>query len=151
MKNTRQGVSKLSLDTSIPTAVVRLFRQLNRVHNKALKPLGLSTVQAHILSALFTEGAMTSGNLQRRLAMGSSTLTGALDRMEKSGLVSRRPIPADRRASQLVPVAWNKARRERFLTLLTDTENTCLRGLTRRERGELLRLLSKLSSTIESP
>ena len=141
---------EIGLDNSVPTAVVRLFRQFNRVHNKALKPMGLSTVQAHILSALFLEGPMTSGTLQRRLAMGSSTLTGALDRMEKVGLVMRRPVPDDRRATQLVPVAWPKKKRERFLTLLRDTEDECLSSLTTAERTHLLRLLLKLSETVEA-
>ena len=139
----------IRLRDNVPNLVVRLFRQFNRAHNKALEPLGLSTVQAHVLAALFLEGPMTIGALQQLLAMGSSTLTGALDRMAKSGLVAREPVPGDRRASRIVPAMWPKKKRDRLLDVLADAENDCLRTLDSAERKELIRLLHKVSAGLE--
>jgi len=41
-----------------------------------------------VLSVLWLEGPLTIGELQAILALGSSTLTGTIDRMEKAGLVA---------------------------------------------------------------
>jgi DNA-binding MarR family transcriptional regulator len=144
-----RDITDIRLADSIPNAVVRLFRQFNRLHNVALKPTGLSTVQAHILSALFAEGPMTIGVLQQLLSLGSSTLTGALDRMEKQGLVARQPVPDDRRATQLVPAAWSKKRKSALFATLAAAEDACLAALSAKERRELLRLLTKLNAAHE--
>ena len=53
------------LKTSLANAVVRLFRLVNRVHNRKLKEIGISAEQAHVLTVLGVEGPMTIGRLQR--------------------------------------------------------------------------------------
>src|SRR6185295_17264334 len=89
---------------TLSNQVGQLFRRLARVHNRMLRPFEISAVQANILSILWESGAMTIGELQAELAIGSSTLTGAVDRMERVGLVRREDHPRDRRAIRLVPV-----------------------------------------------
>src|SRR5216110_2372951 len=91
------------LRASLGNALVRLFRLVNRAHGRALKPHEVSTEQAHILSILWIDGAMTIGRLQKLLALSSPTLTGAIDRMEAQGLVRRVPSPDDRRAMLIEP------------------------------------------------
>lgn len=117
-----------------------------RTYNKALTPFEISSVQAHILATLWIEGPMTIGELQARLMLGSSTLTGAIDRMEKATLVRRLPVEGDRRAYRLEPVAWPAKKAEGLLDTLADTEDQCFRGLTAAERKELARLLGKALS-----
>jgi DNA-binding MarR family transcriptional regulator len=51
------------LRASLGHAMVRLFRLINRLHNRNLKPHGVSTEQAHVLSVLWLRGAMTMGQL----------------------------------------------------------------------------------------
>lgn len=119
-----------------------------RAHNRALKRHEVSAVQAHILATLWIGGPMTIGELQAVLALGSSTLTGALDRMEKVGLMKRLPVPGDRRAFRLEPVAWPARRRDALLATLTETEDRCFAGLSESERRELSRLLDKALTSI---
>ncbi|HWM87021.1 MAG TPA: MarR family transcriptional regulator [Kofleriaceae bacterium] len=127
-----------------------MFRLSSRHFNKVLRSHGLSAVQAHILVLLWLEGPMTIGQLQRELAFGSSTLTGAIDRMEKSELVRRRPVPGDRRAFRLEPARWPAARRERLIEAITDTEAACYGALAPREQKQLLRLLGKVSASLQA-
>jgi DNA-binding MarR family transcriptional regulator len=128
---------------SISHRLGKLFRRMARVHNRALRPFGISAVQANILGLLWLEGGMTIGELQARLALGSSTLTGAIDRMEKLELVRRAPVAGDRRAFRLEPAAWPSKRREALLETLATTERELLADLTATERRELARLLDK--------
>ena len=127
---------------SLGNALVRLFRLVNRAHGRALKPHGVSTEQAHILSILWTEGPMTIGRLQRTLALSSPTLTGALDRMEAQELVRRVPSLEDRRVSLIEPRV-SVRQRARIEATLDGSEVRCFAALAPAEREELLRLLDK--------
>jgi DNA-binding MarR family transcriptional regulator len=137
------------LRSSIANAVVRLFRFVNRVHNRQLKPLGISAEQAHILTVLAVEGPMTMGKLQRLLALSSPTLTGAIDRLEAQELVRRVPSPDDGRAVLLEP-RLSARKRGQIDDAIEDGERVCFGVLTAKERKELLRLLDKCSAHLES-
>jgi DNA-binding MarR family transcriptional regulator len=120
-----------------------------RVHNRAVKGFEISAVQAHVLASLWLDGAATMGEIQNRLALGSSTLTGAIDRMERQGLVTRKAVPGDRRAFWLEPVLWPEKKRAALLEKLQKTEDACFAGLTAAERRELRRLLEKALGSLE--
>lgn len=127
----------------MPNQLGKLFRVMARIYNRALKPFEISSVQAHILATLWMGGAMTIGELQALLMLGSSTLTGAIDRMERAGLVKRTPVAGDRRAFRLTPVDWPAKKREALLDTLVATEDECFAALSAAERRELSRLLTK--------
>ena len=137
------------LRDSLGYALVRLFRQVNREHGRAVAEQGLSAEQAHILLVLWLEGPMKVGELGRFLALSSGTLTGAIDRMERAGLVRRLPDPADRRAFRVQPVETDARRRRAIEQVLEATEASCFEALTRSERTQLLRLLRKASDALE--
>ena len=137
------------LRESIPFAIGQLFRRMTRVHNRALKPFNVSGMQAGILVYLWLEGARNLGELQRGLAVGSSTLTGAIDRMEKANLIRRMPVPGDRRAFRVEPLAWSPQQLEQLGARLLETEQQCFAELTAAEKKELLRLVHKALSCVE--
>jgi DNA-binding MarR family transcriptional regulator len=130
-----------NIRTSLGYALVRAFREVNRASSRALAAYGLSAEQAHILVALWTEGPMKVGELQRLLSLGSGTLTGALDRMDKAKLVRRVPDPTDGRVFRVEPVAFTPAQRRAIQRTLEAMEEDVLSTLTERERRELLRML----------
>ena len=130
------------LRSSVGYALVRAFRTVNRVSNRALARHGLSAEQAHILFVLWMEGPLKVGALQRTLALSSGTLTGALDRMEKAGLVRRTPDPEDARSFRVEPVAFDARRRRAIEATLEGIEEDGFAPLTRRERQELRRMLT---------
>ena len=65
---------------------------------KQVAHLHVTPVQALVLNFLGEEDEITSHELGRRLQLTSGTLTGILDRLEKMGLIERRPHPEDGRA-----------------------------------------------------
>jgi DNA-binding MarR family transcriptional regulator len=127
----------------VPNQLGKLFRVMARRYNKALAPFDISSVQANILATLWIEGGMTIGELQARMMLGSSTLTGAIDRMERARLLERRPVEGDRRAYRLVPVTWPAKKAEALIETLAKTEDEVFRGLTGAERRTLGLLLEK--------
>src|SRR5262245_17328572 len=137
------------LKGSLTHATVRLFRMVNREHGRAVKAAGLSAEQAHILSVLWTMGPKTVGELGRALALSSPALTGALDRLEAQRLVRRRAQAEDRR-SLLVESQANALIRDRAFASISRTSAACFAALSRDEREELLRLMTKVTDALEA-
>jgi DNA-binding MarR family transcriptional regulator len=133
---------------SIPHLTSILFRRIARVHGRAVKRFEISSVQANILATLFLKGSMTVSDLQARLALGSSTITGALDRMEKQGLVKRQQSTEDKRIVVVTPPAWPARKREALLDTLQATGSECFARLTAAERRQLAQLLAKAIGSI---
>ena len=129
---------------SLGYALVRAFRFVNRASARALLPFELSAEQAHILLILWIEGPMKIGELQRVLSLSSGTLTGAIDRMDKAGLVRRVQDPKDGRAFRIEPAAFDAKRRRAIEATLEAAEAESFSRLTAKERQELFRILTKL-------
>jgi MarR family transcriptional regulator, organic hydroperoxide resistance regulator len=135
--------------TSLSHATVRLFRLVNRATNRAVAAFDLSGEQAHVLMALWEMGPVTIGVLQRELALSSATLTGAIDRMEKQGLVRRTPSPDDRRASVIEPRV-PAATKAKILAAVDRSDHDCFAAITAAERTTLLRLLTACATDLEA-
>ncbi|SHG24482.1 MarR family winged helix-turn-helix transcriptional regulator [Streptoalloteichus hindustanus] len=101
--------------------------------------LGLTAAQATALREL--TGPMTMRELADRMSCEPSNATFVIDKLEKQGLIERRPHPTDRRAKQLVLTPEGTAARERLLELLT--QRSPLEGLNPQEQGVLKELLER--------
>jgi DNA-binding MarR family transcriptional regulator len=101
--------------------------------------LGLTAAQATALREL--TGPMTMSELAERMSCEPSNATVVVDRLERQGLLDRRPHPTDRRAKQLILTPDGTALRERLLGLLG--EESPLAGLTPEEQGVLKDLLQR--------
>ena len=73
----------------------RVFR---RLADRRLKSLGFSSGQLPVLNALMKTDAMSQKALIEVSAIEQSTMAATLTRMERDGIVERRPDPADGRA-----------------------------------------------------
>lgn len=105
--------------------------------------LGLTGPQAIALREL--TGPMTMGDLAERMSCEPSNATFIVDKLEKRGLVERRPLPNDRRARQLVLTPEGADLRARLLELLT--AGSPLAALTLAEQDSLQQLLMRAAST----
>ncbi len=54
-----------------------------------------------VLLSLWNEDGLQANELGKRAGLEPSTMTGLLDRMERDGLVKRKPDPNDRRAHRI--------------------------------------------------
>ncbi|MFC5661654.1 MarR family winged helix-turn-helix transcriptional regulator [Kitasatospora misakiensis] len=101
--------------------------------------LGLTAPQATALREL--TGPMTMRELSERMSCEPSNTTFVVDRLERQGLVERRPHPTDRRARHLVLTPAGTLLRERLLTLLA--ADSPLAGLRPEQRNALQALLEE--------
>jgi DNA-binding MarR family transcriptional regulator len=75
------------------------MRRVYEHYDSRLSPFNLTTPQYMVFNALWIGDGITIGELGQRVALDGSTITGILDRMEKSGYVERRPNAEDRRSA----------------------------------------------------
>jgi len=73
------------------------------MHEAIARSAGLSGTDHKYLSILIQRGEMTAGELAQATGLTTGAITGVVDRLEKTGLVSRQFDPKDRRKVLLVP------------------------------------------------
>src|ERR1700730_12749653 len=80
----------------------RLFA---RAIDERLRPLGVSSGQLPVFFALAGGGALRQTALAQAAAIEQPTMAATLSRMERDGLIQRRPDPSDRRSALIVLTA----------------------------------------------
>lgn len=74
-------------------------RLLARAIDARLKPLGLSSAYMPVIFALAHGEALSQRALTEAAAIGQPTMAATLKRMERDGLVTKRPDPVDGRSA----------------------------------------------------
>ncbi len=129
-----------------------LFLQVTRLHHRLLHArlgaLGLFRGQPPILHLLREQDGCSQREIAERFHLQPATVTDTLQRMEKAGLLHRRPDLADLRVSR---VYLTDKGRETILEadrVLAATAEECFAGFTPEERASLLRLLKQMQQNL---
>jgi MarR family 2-MHQ and catechol resistance regulon transcriptional repressor len=80
---------------------MRSHRALARLAEKSIAKVGLCRTDFAALEALLHKGPLTISEIQDKVLLASGSMTAAVDRLEKLGLVVRKTSPRDRRARVL--------------------------------------------------
>jgi DNA-binding MarR family transcriptional regulator len=113
--------------------------------------LGLYRGQPFLLAALWESEGITHSELARRMRVSPATVSNMIKRMEKGGLLERRPDEVDQRVSRVYLTDAGRAIRERVdqrwreletrvFGSFTEQEQEMLRALLERVRAELVQL-----------
>ena len=113
--------------------------------------LGLYRGQPFLLAVLWEHEGITHSELARRMHVSPATVTNMIKRMEKGGLLERRPDPDDQRVSHVYLTDAGRAIRERVdqrwreletrvFGSFSEEEQEVLGALLERVRTELLHL-----------
>lgn len=70
---------------------------------EGIRPLGLAPAQFLVLIELWQQAGLTQRQLVERLDVEQATMANTLNRMERDGLIVRRPHPDDKRAQVVYP------------------------------------------------
>ena len=83
------------------TVLVRCYRAVSQLAERSVEQAGLCLTDFAALESLLHKGPLTITEIQDKVLLASGSMTAAVDRLEKKGLVVRRPAPIDRRAKVL--------------------------------------------------
>lgn len=119
-------------------------RKASKYWKKSVDDLGITGVQAMVINALSEQNQITSMQLGQRVQLDSATMTGLLDRLEKSGLIQRIADEKDRRAVRvsLTDSGIETARQVQQRQL--EANKSFMQKLDKEEVKTLKLLLSKL-------
>jgi len=78
--------------------IVEFYEKLSSWEHCVVRDKGLTLPQVHALEILGTHKALRMKELAERMGVTTGTLTVLADRLEKSGMIRRKPHEADRRS-----------------------------------------------------
>jgi len=113
-----------------------------------LARFGLYVGQELILAQLWREEGITQSCLAGRLGIDVSTLTKALQRMERYGLIERRSDIEDIRATRVFLTEQGRVLQPEITAMWQELEERSLAGFTCDERAFLAKLLQRVEQNL---
>jgi MarR family 2-MHQ and catechol resistance regulon transcriptional repressor len=74
---------------------------MSQIAERSIAEAGLGLSDFAALEALLHKGTLTITEIQANVLLATGSMTAAVDRLERKGLLVRRPNPSDRRAKKL--------------------------------------------------
>lgn len=94
--------SRVRIDaTRLWLVLSRCHRALSQIAERSIEDAGLCLTDFAALEALLHKGPLTITEIQGKVLLASGSMTAAVDRLEKKGLIKRGSSPTDRRAKVL--------------------------------------------------
>lgn len=113
------------------------------LHQRATK-LGFSPGQFPILLELWSEDGLTQKQLLERVDIEQATMANTLSRMERDGLVERRPHPSDKRAQLIFLTEKAAAIEAEAIEAAMAADTDLLRDFRNFERELLLEYIRRI-------
>jgi DNA-binding MarR family transcriptional regulator len=135
------------LDLIVET-VIYLQTEGRRLARAEAQRVGVSPTQLNVLKLLGEIGELSLSELSRRLAAQNSTVTGIVDRMVASGLVSREQSEKDRRVWTIRMTEKGRKIARSVSVAPWELLHGALDALTEHERDELVTLLKKVAAHV---
>ena len=130
--------------------LLRLICQAQRSQmSEALAEIGVYAGQEMFLWHLWQEEGLTQSQLVERLCVQPPTVSKMLDRLEKAGLVERRPDAENKHLSRVYLTELGKLRQSDVSNIWTNMEQRLTQGFNIEERIVLRRLLLQVHENLK--
>ncbi len=123
----------------------KAFKALEHIDKRSIADLGLGGISDFaILELLSNKGSMPINSIGKKIHLTSGSITAAVDRAEKKGLVERQWDTKDRRIIHAALTPKGKSTIHAAMKKHAEQLELASAGLTNSERAQLLKLLKKL-------
>jgi DNA-binding MarR family transcriptional regulator len=135
-------------------ALAAAFRHLSalgmRVEDRLMREKGVSLAQSRLLEVIQQTARARWSDIATALGYSPRTITEALDALERDGLITRTPDPADRRA-KILTITKKGARDLAAAQDVRDQVRKVFFGvLTDGEKDRLLKMLQRMREAIQA-
>lgn len=131
-----------------------LLKDVSRLYSRNFErhaiELNLTLAQCKVLSYLQRNEGISQVRLAYLTDTDPMTLVRILDRMERDGLIERRPDPADRRARRLFLHASALPVLEEIWRVSDRARAETLSGLSAVDRAQLVKLMQRIQSNVDA-
>ncbi|SMD17283.1 MarR family transcriptional regulator [Rhizobium sp. RU36D] len=125
--------------TDSPTYLAsQLARGFSRALQMRAARLGFSPGQFPILLELWTEEGLTQKQLLERVDVEQATMANTLARMERDGLIERKPHPKDKRAQLVYLTDKARSMKDEALAAAAEADQSLFQGFRRFEKELML-------------
>jgi DNA-binding MarR family transcriptional regulator len=108
-----------------------------------MSELGFRPPCVGVLRVVAEAGPLSQREISDEVGLDPSDVVGAVDILERAGLVERNPDPADRRRHAVAITPEGRRRSDRLRELMVEAEARALGNLDDAEREQLVALLEK--------
>ncbi len=137
-------------------ALLNIYYTASKTRKRAgefFRTFGLTDVQYNVLSLLRHQGAENGGltqvELSRMMLVNRANITTLIDRMEKAGLVARRPVPDDRRYNVIQLTPHGQAMYIKVHEIYKVKISDIMSAIDRDELNALLSILEKIRNNLD--
>ena len=124
--------------------IMRSHRALTLLAEESITRVGLCLTDFAALEALLHKGPLTISEIQNKVLLASGSMTAAVDRLERLGLVVRKTSPRDRRARVLELTAEGKRLAASCYEKHAKDLEALMSTLSQKEKEQAYRSLKKL-------
>jgi DNA-binding MarR family transcriptional regulator len=124
--------------------ITALARCCFQFRNEQLEPHGLKGPHASTLLAVCNHPGISQDALAQRIFLNKSNVARQVAVLEESGLLERRPDPADKRAVQMYPTEQGLALKPLIRSVFGEWERQLTQGLSEEEIETLTALLTRM-------
>jgi MarR family 2-MHQ and catechol resistance regulon transcriptional repressor len=124
--------------------IAKSYRALSLLAQQSIANTGLCLTDFVALEALLHKGPLSISEIQDKVRLASGSMTAAIDRLEKLGLVVRKSSPSDRRARVVELTAQGKRLAASSFEQHAKDLDALMSTLSQREKQHLYASLKKL-------
>jgi len=124
--------------------IAKSYRALSLLAEQSIANTGLCLTDFVALEALLHKGPLTISEIQEKVRLASGSMTAAVDRLEKLGLVVRKSSRSDRRARVVELTAQGKRLAASCFERHANDLEALLSALSQEEKEQLYESLKKL-------
>lgn len=143
--------------SSVTALAERMEQDLSAIRRALRKPLDsevargeLTSPQMSVMRVVVRQHGVSLKDLSREVSLAHSTVSGIVDRLEKRGMVERRPDPEDGRTSRIFPtMIVADFVREQIPRLSRGPLEDALERATKAERAAIAEALRRLRELLE--
>lgn len=130
--------------------ISRVSRVLQKVGDSQLRPHGFAISYVPVLRALENGAALPLTELARIAGVEQPTMTETLARMERDGIVERKPNPSDKRSTLIVVSRRARAKYPKVSASLRAAEDELMSVLSLSEKRQIVELLIRIATHAET-
>jgi DNA-binding MarR family transcriptional regulator len=134
----------IDIEKSVGFLLAKAYQRACALFKEEFDRYDLTPQQFGLLAFLWHEDGLSQSELSARSQIDRTTMGGIVDRLEKEGLVARRPHPEDRRACQVFLTPRGKGLEDELCAVAGRVQAKVNAPLTAEELALFVHLLEKL-------
>lgn len=138
-------------EKSLSDVINHLSRMMTQALGDAISAHGVTPGQFPVLMCLWQQDGLTQRELYERVHIEQATMSNTLSRMERDGLVKRKPDPNDRRAQRVLLTSKAKKLESTLADAAKAVNKTALGELKKKDKKALMAAMAAIIDNLTPP